>query len=110
MEEEHRRILREVCLQPLHKVSLIDFLRNPDNAASPAVELNLDRSRQVESPQAGLLMPFLLDTNILSDLRKGERCDSNVAAWAAKESGQSHYIRVPCKTNYRRSGGTSSSK
>ncbi len=49
VEEEHRRILREVCLQPLHKVSLIDFLRNPDNAASPAVELDLDRSRQIES-------------------------------------------------------------
>ena len=49
VEEEHRRILREVCLQPLQKVSLIDFLRNPDNAASPAVELSLERSRQIES-------------------------------------------------------------
>ena len=39
-------------------------------------------------------MPFLLDTNILSELRKGERCDSNVAIWAAKESGQAHYISV----------------
>ena len=39
-------------------------------------------------------MPFLLDTNILSELRKGERCDSNVANWAAKESGQAHYISV----------------
>ena len=39
-------------------------------------------------------MPFLLDTNILSELRKGKRCDSNVANWAAKESGQSHYISV----------------
>ena len=49
LEEEHRRILREVCLQPLHKVSLIDFLRNPDNAASPTVELDLERSLQIES-------------------------------------------------------------
>ena len=39
-------------------------------------------------------MPFLLDTNILSELRKGERCDSNVSKWAAKESEQSHYICV----------------
>ena len=39
-------------------------------------------------------MPFLLDTNILSELRKGARCDSNVSNWAAKESGQSHYISV----------------
>lgn len=49
VEEEHRRILREVCLAPVQKVSLIDFLRNPDNAASPSVELDLERSRQVES-------------------------------------------------------------
>ena len=49
VEEEHRRILREVCLQPLHKVSLINFLRNPDNAASPTIELDLARSRETES-------------------------------------------------------------
>ena len=39
-------------------------------------------------------MPFLLDTNILSELRKGKRCNSNVASWAAKESDQAHYISV----------------
>jgi predicted nucleic acid-binding protein len=39
-------------------------------------------------------MPFLLDTNILSELRKGARCDPSVANWAAKESGQAHYISV----------------
>ena len=49
VEEEHRRILREVCLAPIQRVSLIDFLRNPDNAASPFSELDLERSRQIES-------------------------------------------------------------
>ena len=39
-------------------------------------------------------MPFLLDTNILSELRKGGRCDPNVLNWAAKESNQAHYISV----------------
>ncbi len=39
-------------------------------------------------------MPFLLDTNILSELRKGSRCDPNVSNWAAKESTQAHYISV----------------
>jgi predicted nucleic acid-binding protein len=39
-------------------------------------------------------MPFLLDTNILSELRKGARCDPNVLHWAAKESIQAHYISV----------------
>jgi plasmid stability protein len=49
VEEEHRCILREVCLAPVQKVSLIDFLRNPENAAAPTVELNLERSREIES-------------------------------------------------------------
>jgi plasmid stability protein len=49
VEEEHRRILREVCLAPIQKVSLINFLRNPENAASPSVELDFKRSRQIES-------------------------------------------------------------
>ena len=49
VEEEHRRILREVCLGSMQKVSLINFLRNPENAASPSVELDLERSRQIES-------------------------------------------------------------
>ena len=39
-------------------------------------------------------MPFLLDTNILSELRKGRRCDSNVARWAVRERGEAHYISV----------------
>jgi plasmid stability protein len=49
VEEEHRRILREACLAPIQKVSLINFLRNPENAASPSLELDLDRSREIES-------------------------------------------------------------
>ncbi len=49
VEEEHRRILREVCLQPIQTASLIDFLRNPANAAAPTVELDLERSREAES-------------------------------------------------------------
>ena len=53
VEEEHRRILREVCLAPVQKVSLIDFLRNPENAALPTVELNLERSRKIESRPLG---------------------------------------------------------
>ena len=39
-------------------------------------------------------MSFLLDTNILSELRKGSRCAPNVLQWAAKESTQAHYISV----------------
>jgi hypothetical protein len=49
VEEEHRRILREVCLEPLERVSLIDFLRNPANAVVPTTELDLTRSRELES-------------------------------------------------------------
>lgn len=28
-------------------------------------------------------MTYLIDTNIISEVRKGERCDANVAAWYA---------------------------
>ena len=28
-------------------------------------------------------MTYLLDTNVISELRKGDRCDANVAAWYA---------------------------
>jgi len=30
-------------------------------------------------------MAYLLDTNILSELRKGSRCDERVRAWAVAE-------------------------
>ena len=39
-------------------------------------------------------MSFLLDTNVLSELLKGSRCEPNVSQWAAKESTQAHYISV----------------
>ena len=37
-------------------------------------------------------MPFLLDTNVLSELRKGARCDPSVTSWAARESRETHYL------------------
>lgn len=39
-------------------------------------------------------MPYLLDTNILSELRKGRRCDSNVLKWAQSTAKDRHYISV----------------
>lgn len=39
-------------------------------------------------------MGYLLDTNILSELRRGERCDANVAAWARATAPQGHYLSV----------------
>jgi hypothetical protein len=39
-------------------------------------------------------MPFLLDTNILSELRKGGRCNPSVSSWAAREAAEAHYISV----------------
>ena len=37
-------------------------------------------------------MPFLLDTNVLSELRKGARCDPSVTSWAARQSRETHYL------------------
>jgi hypothetical protein len=37
---------------------------------------------------------FLLDTNIISEVRKGPRCDPNVAAWYASVDGSELYFSV----------------
>lgn len=39
-------------------------------------------------------MPYLLDTNILSELRKGRHCDSNVAEWARAVANDRHCVSV----------------
>lgn len=39
-------------------------------------------------------MPYLLDTNILSELRKGSQCDPNVLKWAKDTASDRHYISV----------------
>jgi predicted nucleic acid-binding protein len=39
-------------------------------------------------------MPYLLDTNILSELRRGTRCDSNVLKWAQATANDRHCISV----------------
>jgi plasmid stability protein len=53
VEEEHRRILREACLTPPLRTSLIDFLRDATTAAAPEVELDLTRSREREIRATG---------------------------------------------------------
>jgi toxin FitB len=37
---------------------------------------------------------FLIDTNVLSEIRKGRRCDLNVAAWFASVDDGSVYVSV----------------
>lgn len=39
-------------------------------------------------------MAYLLDTNILSELRRGRKCDPNVRAWARSTASEQHYISV----------------
>ncbi len=39
-------------------------------------------------------MRFLLDTNVVSELRKGVRCDHNVAAWFAGLDADDLYLSV----------------
>ena len=38
--------------------------------------------------------PALLDTNVLSEVRKGKRCDPNVAAWFASVDDGDLYLSV----------------
>lgn len=37
---------------------------------------------------------YLLDTNVLSEFRKGQRCDENVRKWAESSVGDRHCISV----------------
>jgi toxin FitB len=37
-------------------------------------------------------LSYLLDTNVISELRKGQRCDSGVASWFAKVSSGEIYL------------------
>jgi len=39
-------------------------------------------------------MAFLIDTNVLSELRKGRRCDARVRAWALSAKHAQHWISV----------------
>ena len=39
-------------------------------------------------------MAFLIDTNLISELRKKNRCDTNVAAWQREASGSELFISV----------------
>jgi predicted nucleic acid-binding protein len=39
-------------------------------------------------------MTYLLDTNIISEVRKGDRCDQNVAAWYASITDSDLYLSV----------------
>ncbi|MBF0268862.1 MAG: type II toxin-antitoxin system VapC family toxin [Alphaproteobacteria bacterium] len=39
-------------------------------------------------------MNYLIDTNIISEVRKGERCDANVAAWYERIDDADLYLSV----------------
>ena len=39
-------------------------------------------------------MDYLIDTNIISDVRRGRRCDPNVASWYEKIEDASLYLSV----------------
>lgn len=39
-------------------------------------------------------MSYLIDTNVLSELRKRERCDANVAAWYASTRADELFLSV----------------
>lgn len=47
-------------------------------------------------------MSFLIDTNVISELRKGERCDRRVAAWYASIDPGGLYLSVLVTGEIRR--------
>ena len=54
-EEEHRRILREALLRlDADKPSLIEYLTSSTGTVHPDIDLNLDRSRDIEDRNTGI--------------------------------------------------------
>jgi plasmid stability protein len=54
-EEEHRRILNEVLSRAEEKErTLIEFLLSIEGEVAPAVELEFDRSREIETRETGI--------------------------------------------------------
>ena len=47
-------------------------------------------------------MSFLIDTNVISEVRKGARCDANVAAWYAAIEDDDLYLSVLVLGDIRR--------
>jgi len=45
---------------------------------------------------------FLLDTNVISEIRKGSRCDRNVAAWYGSTEARDLYLSVLVTGEIRR--------
>ncbi len=45
---------------------------------------------------------FLLDTNVISEVRKGDRCDSNVANWYRQKDPSTMYLSVLVTGEIRR--------
>ena len=45
---------------------------------------------------------FLLDTNVISEIRKGAHCDRNVAAWYSSTEGRDLYLSVLVTGEIRR--------
>lgn len=55
-EEEHRRILNEALSRPRgRKRTLMEFLLSDDGAVLPEVELDVSRSREIESHREVIL-------------------------------------------------------
>ncbi len=48
------------------------------------------------------MMGYLLDTNVLSELRKRERCDANVAAWMRNVAPNDLFVSVLALGEIRR--------
>lgn len=39
-------------------------------------------------------MPYLLDTNVISELRKGPNCDPKLLKWAQSTASEQHYLSL----------------
>ena len=88
-EEEARRILRRSLVGDVPSMPLIDFLRT-----MPDVDDDTIFRRRNARHEDRAMNGFLLDTNVVSELRKEERCAPKVNAWAATVLRNQDFLSV----------------
>ena len=77
MEEEHRRILRHALLGKSRKPRSFKMRSSPCLMSVAMMTCARPASGSPDRSMKG----FLLDTNVISELRKGNRCDKSVRSW-----------------------------
>ena len=100
MEEEHRRILRAELVPKKRKPKLNfkEYLLTMPNVGDDSL---FERSPRISS-RSRSSMSFLLDTNVISELRKQDKCNRGVRNWFQDAPFEDLFISVMTTAELRR--------